>query len=483
MTGHARAAQPLRRVATAGGFAALVTAAAALAGALVGGGSITPVVLEGDPAPDTDDNFQNFDRPNISESGAIFFAGDTDGASDADDVIYRDATLIAKENDPAPGTVEGRYAGFEFFETGHQINASGDVVFIATLRNVPSDANRAIYRNDTLFAREGDVPPGIVGRIYDDFGFAGITDDGTVGFRGDLDGSADDDSVIVFDGVVLYREQEDVPVLEEGVWDANFDELQWNGRGDLLFEGNTSLPGEEDMVIFRRLVAGKRGVVEEIVLQEGDAVDGSEGEDFIDLFLQTALAENGLWAVRGNLLLAPPESDAFILAETGFFAQQGDPVEALEGVQLGNFNGLDINSNGDVLYLADLQGDTPPDVEEGIFINDELIVTDGMPAPGLPDGTVFSDLGFEDLYINDNGQVIFQASYTGAATGDGLFTFTIGGACPADLTGDDVVNVFDLLDLLAAWGPCPGCPADLNGDDVVNVFDLLDLLAAWGPCP
>ena len=54
--------------------------------------------------------------------------------------------------------------------------------------------------------------------------------------------------------------------------------------------------------------------------------------------------------------------------------------------------------------------------------------------------------------------------------------------CPADLNGDGVVNVFDLLELLNTWGPCPGCPADLNGDGVVNVFDLLELLNSWGPC-
>ncbi len=55
--------------------------------------------------------------------------------------------------------------------------------------------------------------------------------------------------------------------------------------------------------------------------------------------------------------------------------------------------------------------------------------------------------------------------------------------CPADLTRSGVVNVFDLLALLEAWGPCPDCPADLTGDGVVNVFDLLDLLEAWGQCP
>ena len=27
------------------------------------------------------------------------------------------------------------------------------------------------------------------------------------------------------------------------------------------------------------------------------------------------------------------------------------------------------------------------------------------------------------------------------------------------------------------------CPADINGDNTVNVLDLLEVLAAWGPCP
>jgi hypothetical protein len=53
---------------------------------------------------------------------------------------------------------------------------------------------------------------------------------------------------------------------------------------------------------------------------------------------------------------------------------------------------------------------------------------------------------------------------------------------PGDLDGNGVVDVFDLLALLAAWGPCGKgeCPADLNGDNVVDVFDLLTLLGNWG---
>jgi hypothetical protein len=55
--------------------------------------------------------------------------------------------------------------------------------------------------------------------------------------------------------------------------------------------------------------------------------------------------------------------------------------------------------------------------------------------------------------------------------------------CLADLDGDGVVGISDLLDLLAAWGPCGECPADINGDGDVGIADLLALLAGWGPCP
>jgi hypothetical protein len=53
--------------------------------------------------------------------------------------------------------------------------------------------------------------------------------------------------------------------------------------------------------------------------------------------------------------------------------------------------------------------------------------------------------------------------------------------CPADVNGDDVVNVLDLLAVIAAWGN-PGGPEDVNGDGIVDVLDLLAVIAAWGPC-
>jgi hypothetical protein len=54
--------------------------------------------------------------------------------------------------------------------------------------------------------------------------------------------------------------------------------------------------------------------------------------------------------------------------------------------------------------------------------------------------------------------------------------------CPEDLNGDGVVNVSDLLLIMAAWGACGGCPEDLNGDGVVNIADLLQIFTKWGSC-
>ncbi|UCD74413.1 MAG: FG-GAP repeat protein [Phycisphaerales bacterium] len=64
--------------------------------------------------------------------------------------------------------------------------------------------------------------------------------------------------------------------------------------------------------------------------------------------------------------------------------------------------------------------------------------------------------------------------------------------CPADLNGDEKVNIDDLFQILAHWGACDdpaNCPWDLAGpgngppDGKVNIDDIFAVLNAWGPCP
>ena len=371
------------------------------------------LLFEGDPAPPTGDNFQTFDRPNISANGAVAYSADTDGDSSFDDVVYIDDVLVAREGDLAPGT-EGTYSAFELFETGNQINASDQVVYIATLRDVPADANRAIYVGSVLAVREGDEAAGTGGALFEDFGFASIGDDGVVTFHGVLNSATTDDSTIYQGDQLIYR-QGDVVVGTEFdgfTWDGDFDEVQANGAGQFVFEGNTNAP-MNDQGIF-----GHRGNGLELLIRENAVVPARDGDDLVELFLQTCISDDGTWAIRGNLDAAPSTENAVIIVDGVLFAQEGEPVPGMPNVFTGNFNGLDINDGGDVLYLADLEGETGDGVDEALFINDQLLITDGVQAPGLPDGVTISDIGFEDLYINNDRTLVFQANTT---SGDGLW--------------------------------------------------------------
>jgi hypothetical protein len=54
--------------------------------------------------------------------------------------------------------------------------------------------------------------------------------------------------------------------------------------------------------------------------------------------------------------------------------------------------------------------------------------------------------------------------------------------CICDFVEDGVVNVNDMLAVIAAWGSS-GPLGDGNGDGNVDIEDLLIVLGAWGPCP
>jgi len=55
-----------------------------------------------------------------------------------------------------------------------------------------------------------------------------------------------------------------------------------------------------------------------------------------------------------------------------------------------------------------------------------------------------------------------------------------GTECPADLNGDGVVNVTDLLAVIDGWG---GADGDVDGDGTTGVADLLAVIDGWGACP
>jgi hypothetical protein len=53
-------------------------------------------------------------------------------------------------------------------------------------------------------------------------------------------------------------------------------------------------------------------------------------------------------------------------------------------------------------------------------------------------------------------------------------------ACPADVNGDEVVTVTDLLAAVGNWGSSG--EGDVDGSGIVDVSDILAIVNAWGPC-
>ena len=93
------------------------------------------------------------------------------------------------------------------------------------------------------------------------------------------------------------------------------------------------------------------------------------------------------------------------------------------------------------------------------------VLTDLLGNPRFVDDPETTDTGLGTPPIVDMGAYEYQAP-----------------ACPADVTGDGVVDVLDLIEVLDAWGES-GVPADVTGDGVVDVLDLIEVLYGWGACP
>jgi hypothetical protein len=115
---------------------------------------------------------------------------------------------------------------------------------------------------------------------------------------------------------------------------------------------------------------------------------------------------------------------------------------------------------------------------------------------GWSDGTVAKYTNWNPGEPNNSGGVEHYAELLGSNgqwndlnnAGSGFAHIAVaeilgsggGGSCPADLTGDLVVDAQDIASLLSGWGTPSG---DITGDGATDAQDIAALLSAWGSCP
>ena len=204
----------------------------------------------------------------------------------------------------------------------------------------------------------------------------------------------------------------------------------------------------------------------------GDAVNASGTGDSISVMPGTYY-ENIDFGGRGISLTSTGGADVTIIdgGDTACVVRLlGNPTETtiIDGFTLQNGNspiGGGILTDGSPILLNCVVRDNIAQYGGGLYA---LNSNSGLPSLS---NMRFCNNSPDDIFgkWEDAGDNIFEDD-----CGDTL-------PCPADVSGDSVVNVADLLAIIDAWGGSSP-DADVNDDGIVDVIDLLEVVGNWGPC-
>ena len=278
--------------------------------------------------------------------------------------------------------------------------------------------------------------------------------------------------------------------------------------GSIVFRsslgGSGATVGINDSATF----SAKNGVFT-MLLRKGDSVPGISGLVFSSTGSGSVMNNNGMYAYEGILMNADGTSITDTTIGSSFLgvrkangtvvvlARALDAIPGIPGATYAGISGsssLCISDSGVVVFANSFNLGTANNT--AIFAWDEVtglrvIAKSGdtnFTGTACNQLTLFGGTGVTGNGINSAlnaaGQLVIRAGDSVNSINT-IAKIDLGSTpCPADLTGDRVVNGADLAALLGAWGPCSGsCPADLTGDGVVNGADLAALLGAWGNCP
>lgn len=189
-----------------------------------------------------------------------------------------------------------------------------------------------------------------------------------------------------------------------------------------------------------------------------------------------------------DVVVACPESDVLTLLTGNADGSLSNPLYLFVGQEPTSIELLDFDNDGDkdIAVVATnpesgqravmmYRNDTSNNGGNLMFANDATY-DEGQNPILVAKGDIDGD-GHDDLVSITQTESFRGVSNNVLLRQSGTVTL-----CPADFDGNNIVNVLDLLTIIAAWDATGNIPEDLDGNGVVNVLDLLILIAAWGPC-
>lgn len=310
-----------------------------------------------------------FDTVSLNAGGhsAWNFSIDGTGSSNDDTGVYWDSSLLIQEGDSSsaagftPGTP---YIGF--FEC--KLNASNQVLVMASVDDpaINSTVDRALVRLDT---------------------------DGAGNLLGE--------TLLYAEGDVLPGQTEAVADFETGPHNFAF-----NDAGQVMFIADLTGDTAVDHAVY---------VDDTLVAQEGSP-SPAPGRNWSSLSLaELDLNNAGSWVLSGSLD-GDSASNLLIVKDGAVFRQEGDTIvdDAFQTWQLTSFGTgpVYLGDNGNVLWYG--QWDDPnTNVNKGLFLNDQLIVQEGVSQIGGQ--TIDLLRGIQDGYaLSPDGQwVCFRGQLVG----------------------------------------------------------------------
>jgi hypothetical protein len=193
---------------------------------------------------------------------------------------------------------------------------------------------------------------------------------------------------------------------------------------------------------------------------------------------------NNIWESNDYIAGEPPfiytGTGGFGVAEWSFVPYVCNVIEASAGIT----SDCDLNSG---LYTQEINLTLldPPGSGE-ITLNGQDFVLDGNNTSSLSGEAILATLTLEGL-VSNGLTVDLNISFDDDAACGSLFSEVFSAPetcyCLNDANVDGIVNVGDILLVLAEFGCGSGCTADVTNDGNVNVSDLLSILSEFGqPC-
>jgi len=189
----------------------------------------------------------------------------------------------------------------------------------------------------------------------------------------------------------------------------------WNNNGYALYSADMDGATADD-----GLVVYSNGISTSILAREGQPVPAVLGRNW-EIVIGAALDVNdrGDWVIIANMDGSTADDAAIIRNGTDVIAREGSSLPAIGGVFTFTAFGTGavlIDAKGDVVWFGDWNdGDTTRD--QGIFMNDQLIVQEGVTTVGGLRITAISAVQ-DNLAMSDDGRwIIFEGTLEGGLEG------------------------------------------------------------------